>query len=181
VALKGYISPTTYVNITNIIYEKDMQRCTAVLSIYKDEFKKILLGNVSVTVEGQLTAPSVESVIELHSAPPANPSNRFYLVGSNAEREWGGCEGRLARLNDLGEWNTWVPTNNSWLLFAEDEEKYVEYVDGQWVERKDVLSDSRIWNKYLAPNVALSNNTNPSQQMYKIIKLLTEFKDCEDV
>lgn len=179
-ALKGYIASNVYLYISNVIYEKDLCRCTALLNFYSDDSKQILLGNTTVVLQGGSTTPSLIS-IKPCNALPKNIKDEFFIIGEDAQDNLKGLEGRIARKSKItGELETYYLTNNSFLLYVEDEKKYRQYQNGEWVEKLDMSSDKRLWDKWLAPEVALVDGTNPTRQMYKFIKTLPQFKDCED-
>ena len=180
-ALKGYIAPNVYLSVSNVIYEKDLSRCTALLSFYSDNSKQTLLGNTTVVLEGHSVTPSLLSVIPYNTVPE-NLKDEFFIIGQDAEGNLKGLEGRIARKSKLTEEiETYILTNNSFLLYVEDEKKYRQYTDGKWTERPEMASDKRLWDKWMAPEVALADGTNPTKQMYKFMKTLPQFKDCEDI
>ena len=179
-AIKGYLNSKTYCSITNIIYEKKLSRCTALIEVYSDSTKTKILANTGVTVDGIHMVPSLLTVTPQKTVPK-NLGDAFFLIADDAEGALQGLEGRIARQNKLtGEIETYLLEDNRFFLFAEDEEKYRTYKEGKWVEHEDMKSDKRIWDKWFAPEVALAEGTNPTKQMYKFMKTLDQFKDCVD-
>jgi hypothetical protein len=179
VAFSGFNLKDSYVSIINLFYEKDLKRCTAVVAIYEDKSKTKIIATTSVVVDGTNYAPSVESLTKLRSMPPEQDSNLYYIVGDTPQDQWLGFDKRIARKNIFGGWDSWVLTNNSWLLYVEDEEKYAKFEDDKWIYQYDVL-DGRAWSKYMAPEVSMAEGTNPIKQMYKLMKTLPLFSECED-
>lgn len=180
-ALKGYIAPNTYTSITNTIYERPTKRCTVVMTIYKDDSKECVLGNISVVAEGFQKVPALVSLSPVKTVPKNIEQGVFFLIAQDAEDNLKGLEGRIARIGLSGSVESYILENERFLLHIEDEQKYYNYKNNQWVENTEVLADTRIWDKWLAPEVAMADGTNPSKQMYKLIKTLPQFKDCEDV
>jgi hypothetical protein len=179
-ALKGYIGPNVYVCITNTFYEKEMRKCTAMIHLYNNENKEILLANTAVNIEGTHLAPSLLSLTPFKTVPE-NLKDEYFLIADDAEDNLKGLEGRMAKKGLNGDIVTFILVNDSFLLYVEDEKKYRLYKDGEWIERPDMAIDRRLWDKWLAPEVALADGTNPTKQMYKFMKTLPLFKDCEDV
>ena len=179
-ALKGYIAPNTYTVIDNIIYEKVTTRCTALLQIYSDSSKTTLLASTSVIVDGTATIPSIISVKEGLSVPPKCDESTYFLI-KNGEDSLYGCDHKIGLKTAKGEVYTYNLAENSFLLYAKDEDKYYLYKENTWVEQLGIVADKRVWNKWFNPTVALASGTNTTEQMYKLIKTLPLFKGCEDV
>ena len=89
-----------------------------------------------------------------------------------------GLEGRIGRLRPDGGVDTFLLESGRFLFYVEDEQKYRAYENGQWVEKPDICVDQRIWEGWFSD--AMNNGNNPTQQMYKFMKTLTLFKNCED-
>jgi hypothetical protein len=89
-------------------------------------------------------------------------------------------EGRVARISPTGRVDSYELQNNRFLFYVEDVKKYYRYSNDKWEEVLDMCSDKRIWDKWMAPEVALAEGTNPTKQMYKFMKTLDMFKDCGD-
>lgn len=180
-ALKGYIAPNTYTSIINTIYEKPTKRCTVLLAIYKDETKECILGNTSIVVEGLHSIPSLVSLVPVKTVPENIEQGVFFLIDQDAEDNLKGLEGRIARIGISGSVESYILENDIFLMYVEDEQKYYNYKNNEWVEKQDVTADKRIWDKWLAPEIALVDDTNPTKQMYKFMKTLEQFAGCEDV
>jgi hypothetical protein len=180
-AFKNYLAPNTYTNISNLIYEKQLKRCTAMLEIWADDTKKILLANKGLTVDGAIRHPAVPSLVDKENAPPADTQpDKYYIIADKAEGDFEGYEGQLTKYNPITKvWDKWVLWH-SLIVFVEDEKKYYQFFNGSWSELPDMSNDARLWDTWLAPEVALSNGNNPMQQMYKLMKTLPQFKNCED-
>jgi hypothetical protein len=180
-ALKHYLAANSYTNVSNFIYEKEIRRCTVMLEIWSDESKTISVANKAVVVDGNTKIPLLSSLKNTLKLEPSDISpDLSYLIDENAEGEFAGYSGQLTRYNPLTKlWNKWVLWDGLTVL-VEDEQKYYRYKNGAWVELKDFTMDMRIWDEWLAPNVALVDGKNPIEQMYKFIKTLEQFKNCED-
>ena len=179
-ALKGYISPNTYTNIDNTIYEKSTKRCTVSLSVYRDNADGFCLSNTSITVEGYRLVPSLISLNPVKSVPENITEGTMFLIGQDAEGSLKGLEGRIARIGVSGSIESFYLQDAIFVLYVEDEQKYYKYINKEWIEEKNILADKRIWDKWFAPEVALAEGTNPTKQMYKFMKTLEQFKDCVD-
>jgi hypothetical protein len=181
-AFKDYLTPNSYTSVSNMIYEKGLKRCTVMLEVWSDESKSVLLANKGVTVDGSVKIPSLASLKnKLKAVPTEIVPQMGYIIDVNAEEELAGYEGQLTRYNPVTKnWDKWVLWDGL-IMFAEDEEKYYLFKDGVWSELKDFSADLRIWNEWLAPEIAMVDGKNPMQQMYKFMKTLPQFKDCEDV
>ena len=181
-AIKNFLSKDTYTSIENLIYEKSLKRCTVVLEIWSDSNKSTVLANKGITVDGSYSVISVESIKnKLKSHPSEISANMHYIIDkSNLSEELVGYENQLTKYNeDTNQWDRWVLWEGL-VIFVEDEQKYYRYKNKEWVEVKDMSADKRIWDKWLAPEVALAEGTNPTKQMYKFMKTLEQFKDCVD-
>lgn len=180
--LKDYLSSGTYTAISNLIYEKNLKRCTAMLEIWTNESKTLILANKGVTVEGTTKLPSVASLKNLVQTEPEDKNpEMYYIIDQDAKDSFVNYEGQLTRFNqNTNNWDKWELWEGL-MVFVEDESKYYQRVNGSWQENPDCSSDARIWDKWMAPEIAMANGTNPMQQMYKFIKTLPQFKDCEDV
>ena len=181
-ALKDYLSSGTYTAISNLIYEKGLKRCTAMLEVWEDSSRTILLANKGVTVDGLHKCLSIASLKELLKAEPETKDPEMsYIISETPEGSLVGYEGQLTRYNpvtkNMDKWVLW----DGLVAFVEDEKKYYLRANGSWKESPDFASDSRIWDKWLAPEVAMAEGTNPMQQMYKFMKTMPQFKKCKDI
>lgn len=175
--LRDYIGPGTYACVTNVFYEKDLRRCTGLVSIYADEGKKQLLANTSVVCEGSRSTFALESKISLRSAPPETPGDLFYLVGENPQGAWSDLAGRFAQHLE-GRWQSWVDMPGN-VFYVVDEKKYMVRTGGSFSEVKNMTADSRLWDEFFRPEVALGSS-NPTKQMYAFMKTLDLFSNCRD-
>jgi hypothetical protein len=180
-ALRDYLSAKTYTAISNLIYEKNLKRCTAMLEIWTDDSKTLLLANKGVTIDGTIKIPPVASLeILAQSEPEDKNPDMYYIIAQDAKGSFAGYEGQLTRFNPhTNNWDKWVLWEGL-MVFVEDESKYYQRVDGNWKENLDCSSDARIWDKWMAPEIAMAKGTNPMQQMYKFMKTLPQFKNCKD-
>lgn len=181
-AFKNYISTGTYTAVSNLIYEKNLKRCTAMLEIWTDESKTQVLANKAITVDGAVKISSIASLTNhIQSEPEDKNSEICYLISKDATGSFAGYEGQLTRYNPhTNNWDKWVLWEGL-TVFVEDEGKYYQRLNQSWKHLSDHSSDVRIWDKWLAPSVSMEAGTNPMQQMYKFMKTLPQFKDCEDV
>jgi hypothetical protein len=194
-ALKNFLSPNTYTNISNIYYEKNEKSCMAMLEIWQDETKKTLLAKKEVRISGIDRVLSVSSLVNKEKSPPAIQSTAIsyidgytkietpmgYIIADEAEGDFKEHEGKLARFNPMTQaWDKFKLWNNA-VFYVEDEKKYYEFFSfkNEWVE-VEVTNDFRLWNAWFSPELALSNGSNPMQQMYKFLKTQPQFKDCVD-
>lgn len=181
-AFKNYLTVGTYTGICNLIYEKSLKRCTAMLEIWTDDSKTLLLANKSVVVDGSrkcLTVDSLKNKLEVE--PEAKDPEMSYIISDTPKDSLVGYEGQLTRYNPytkvMDKWVLW----DGLVVYVADEDKYYQRVKGKWEESLEFGADERVWNKWFAPEVAMAEGTNPMQQMYKFMKTLPQFKDCEDI
>jgi hypothetical protein len=148
--------------------------------VYQDESKEIRLGNTSITIEGHFLVPSLVSLKPVKTVPSDIEQGVFFLIAQDAEDNLKGLDGRIARIGLSGDVESYIPENERFLLYVEDEQKYYSYKNNKWIETTEVLSDKRIWDKWFAPEVALLNGNNTTKQMYGFMKTLPQFKNCVD-
>lgn len=180
-AFKHYLSPNSYTSISNLVYEKALKRCTVMLEIFADETKTVLLANKGFTVDGQHKCMSLASLKNKAKSVPAELNEDVcHLIDQSAEGEFSGYEGQLTKYNPVSRsWDKWVLWEGL-TVYVEDEQKYYKFTEQAWKQIPDMGIDGRVWDKWLAPQVALADGTNPMQQAYKLMKTLPQFKDCED-
>ena len=181
-AIKGFLNSKTYCSIGNTIYEKDTKRCSVNIKIFEDETKKNVVASTGVVVEGEFLIPSIVSLTPQKTIPE-NLGESYFIVADESSEELIGFEGRLAHIDkSTKELHTYFLNEvNIFQFFAEDEKKYYMFEKGNWEIIKNHTRDKRIWDEWFAPEVALADGTNPTKQMYKFMKTLDQFKDCEDV
>lgn len=180
-ALKGYLNENTYCAITQLIYEKEVKRCSIGVDIYADSSKQEIVANFGLVIEGSQEAPEIVSLTP-QSVVPENIENTFFLVaGQVADNALLGHEGRIARISKItNDVESYILTENSFLLYVVDESKFKLFKQGEWVEIHDMLNDKRVWDKWLAPEVAFAEGTNPTKQAYALMKTMKRFAGCED-
>lgn len=180
-ALKGYLQENAVCVITTIIYEKISLRCTAHVDVFSDINKTEPLASFSFAVMGEPRAPEILTLTP-QKVIPEDVGDSFFLIDAEAEGELQGYEGRLACIHqETGSLQTYIPKDNSFLLYVKSEEQYKLFKQGEWVELPNHVNDKRVWDKWLAPEVAFAEGTNPTKQMYKLMKTLKKFKNCVDV
>ena len=179
--IKGYLNPNTYCSIANIVYEKELSRCTVVVQIFENDQKKYIVGSTSIVVDGGFLENSLISLTPQKTIPE-NLGDSFFLIADDPDDSLKGLEGRVGFIHKVTkELHTHFFTEFSFFTFyLIDEDKYVKFVDNKWETLKNVTKDKRIWDKWFAPEVALAEGTNPTKQMYKFMKTLEQFKDCVD-
>lgn len=180
-AFKNYLAPNSYSNVCNMIYEKSLKRCTVMLEIWTDDSKTLLLANKGVTVDGSIKHISIASLKDKQKSAPAEISpDMHYIISNDAEGDFAGYEGQLAKYNPISKnWDKWVLWPNL-VAYIEDEQKYYVFANGKWSEAPDMVADRRVWDKWLSPEIAMAAGANPMEQMYKLMKTLPQFKNCTD-
>lgn len=180
-AFKNYLTSNSYTNVCNMIYEKALRRCTVMLEVWADDTKTLLLANKGVTVDGSLKHISIASLKNKQKSVPAEVIPEMHYIIDNAEGDFAGYEGQLTKYNPNSKnWDKWVLWPNL-VAYIEDEQKYYIFVNQKWNEVPDMTADRRVWDKWLAPEVAMAAGNNPMEQMYKLMKTLPQFKDCENI
>lgn len=181
-AFKNYLATNTYSNISNLFYEKTQKRCMATLDIWSDDSKKIMLASKQITIEGQHKCLSLYSLKEKLKDEPSNLDPEIgYIIADAPNNAFIGYEKQLTKYNSITKnWDKWVLWQGL-IVFVEDEQKYYIYIDNQWTELPEMTMDVRVWDKWMAPEVAMVDGKNPMEQMYKFMKTLPQFKNCEDV
>jgi hypothetical protein len=205
-ALKNYIAPEVVVSISHIAYDKNARRCTANIDIWSDQNKTDLIGTTGVTLEGGHLAHQVESVKNLRKVPILDLTDEqksmFFLLPEDAGKEWFApprielpddvdplafelpqkinTKNHIAKYDD--RLKTWAvfPLENIWVVHAYDEGKYYKWAGSDWVPHDEMSSDKRLWDKWMAPEIAMAEGTNPIKQMYLFLKTLPKFKNCID-
>lgn len=181
-AFKNYLCKGTYTNISNLIYEKKLKRCTAMLEIWSDDSKSILLASRGVVVEGLRKVISVFSLKNKQNTIPSPLNDEmYYIIGQNPKDDFLGYSGQLTKYNSISKnWDKWILQVNL-VVFVEDEQQYYKYSsDNNWILLQEFTEDYRVWEKWLSPEISMTGNNNPMQKMYELIKTFPQFKDCED-
>ena len=180
-AFKNYLTPDSYTSVCNMIYEKSLKRCTVMLEVWADETKRILLANKGVTVDGSNKCPSLSSLkTKIKSVPSKITPEMHYIIDASPEEELVGYEGQLTKYNPATKnWDKWILWPGL-VAFVEDEQKYYAFFEQKWTELPDMTADARVWDKWLTPETAMADGNNPMGQMYKLMKTLPQFKNCED-
>lgn len=181
-ALKNYLTLNSYSNVNSIMYEKAAKRCMFLLDIFTDETKQTLLASKSFSFDGNIKHDSIFSLSKPQKSPPTeNYEKTFYIIGANATGDFAGYDGQLTKYNpQTKNWDKWIIPEKI-IFFIEDEQKFYQFCNQKWVETSNFIADARIWDKWLAPEVCMAENKNPMEQIYKFLKTLPEFKNCEDV
>ena len=176
-ALRNYLAPKTYSTIDGIQYVKN-QHIRFSLKIF-DENKQIELATKYIEVSSNA---NYKAIVDFLSEPPLNPvKNAFYIVNPSpkAVGEWKEREGLLAILNNKGFWDFWMLGPDEIFYNAKDD-YYFRFGPNLEMLRVYPTNDYRLWDKFFAHSLVISDSSNIFKQAYKYLKTCPGFENVTD-
>ena len=169
--LSNYLFSGSYLNISRIVYEKNIKHISATLSIFTTDRKQFVTKDYYALNRRKCLG------IRVANTPPENPQHEeAYLLKGDLQGVWKNYPNHIASWDKhKKDWNYWLAFSWPDILFLEETQKYARLKDGEF-EFCDCYDDERIWNKFF--DTEILNESNQLKQFYLYLKNLDEFKDC---
>lgn len=186
-ALKNYIinQPTTYSIIDGIQYSKADRWCRFYLRVYKDEEKRLELGQRFCHVSG---ATYYKEIQDTTTCPPDISNFKrgsVWIIPREAEGEWKEHVGRIAEWSEqYNGWSYWLVGQNQIFYTEVGGSHYFSIPDMANFEvrnREYPTDDHRMWDKYFSPDLIFSSKSNLHTQCYLWLKSQEGFESVSDL
>jgi hypothetical protein len=183
-ALKNYLYPGTYSVLGPVQFSKQQRWLRFTLNIYTDDTKEVELAKKEYEISSYTELRGVKNTTT--TTPPIDPAlEDAYLITAKATDEWAGHENQLAVWMDTPDgvgWCYWF-LGNKQIFFDESIGEYIQIEDTKTARFTKVYptDDIRIWNKWFAPSIVFSADSNLHKQCYAFLKSTKGFENVKDV
>jgi len=174
-ALTNFMFKDSYVTISRLVFEKDINHISCTLKVMSADKKQAAIREVHASGSKKFLSICL-GVLE----PPSNPAHEdAYLLQGDLRGVWKNYPSHIASWDmHRKDWNYWAAYSWHEPLYLEDSKEYVHLVDGNIIKGVTCYDDIRVWDRFFSPEAL--KESNHIKQFYLYLKSLDEFKDCVD-